>query len=184
MQCAWFRKWLTLDAKKRFEMLTSTENTIQANEELEDDIDRYIPYDCWRLEKIQGRGANTEIPTDESLMREWRSLVESMQYECLFRRGQWLIPKFVGVGRRNRDRHTVCMHVARCCNIKDAEQMMRVWQAGQAQLQHYGDGFKHAKGWQDAVALEIDARVSDMPRVQKAEHTHLGTLEREALYHV
>ena len=118
------------------------------------------------------------------MMREWKSLVESMQFECLYRRGQWLIPKFVGVERRNRDRHTVCMHAARCCNIKDAEQMTRVWQAGQAQLQHYSDGFKHAKGWQDAVAPDIDARVSDMPRVQKAEHTHLGTLEREALYHV
>ena len=151
---------------------------------MEDEIDRHQLYDCWRLEKIQGRGANAEIPTEESLMREWKSLVGTMKFSCLFRRGQWLLPKFVGAKRRNRDRHTICMHAARCCNIKDAEQMTRVWQAGQAQLLHYGDGFKHAKGWQDAVGPDIDARVSDMPRVQKAEHTRLGTLEREGLYHV
>ena len=43
MQCAWFRKWLTLGAKKRFEMFTFAEGTINAKEEMEDDIDRHIP---------------------------------------------------------------------------------------------------------------------------------------------
>ena len=80
-QVAWFRKWLHLDAKKRFEAVQFTENSIQAKAELEDEIDRHIPYDTWRLEKIQGREANVEIPTEEALMRERKELVESMQYE-------------------------------------------------------------------------------------------------------
>ena len=48
-QVAWFRKWMQLDAKKRFEALQFTENTIEAKEQVEDEIDRYVPYDIWRL---------------------------------------------------------------------------------------------------------------------------------------
>ena len=62
MQTGWFRKWLALDSKKRFEMLTFTENTIHAKEELEDEIDQYIPYDCWRMEKIPGASSEHRDP--------------------------------------------------------------------------------------------------------------------------
>ncbi len=84
----------------------------------------------YRTEAEKVKKIAKDLPSEQALCNMWKEVVEGTKYECLFRRGQWLILKFVGVERRNRHRVAVHIAAARSCDIRDAEQMMRLWSGG------------------------------------------------------
>ncbi len=53
-QTSWLLRWQQLDPKRRCELTQYVETTIAAQELVEDDIDRFVPYDVWRRGKKFG----------------------------------------------------------------------------------------------------------------------------------
>ena len=173
----WFRKWQHMDAKRRFELISFVEETVAAQEQVEDEIDKYITYDMWRREELD---AGYEC-TEASLAAKWKEIVESMRFECIFRRGQWLIPHFAGVERRNRKRLTLAQTAARAANVSDPEQMLSLWQGGAAALNSFAQSAMVPKSAPQICGPAIDARPEDMPQPAQPQNVILDAIVREAI---
>lgn len=177
----WFRKWQSLEAKRRFDFITFVEETCAAQELLEDEIDRFVTFEMWRRNEIIG-GQELEW-SEEQLVDKWKGIVESMRYECIFRRGQWLIPQFEGIERRSRKRLTLAQTASRVANVSDPEQMMSLWQGGVKALQEFAHSAPVTATYQaDAgPAIASDARPEDMPQSPAPQNMMLEAIARQAI---
>ena len=173
----WFRKWQHMDAKRRFELISFVEETVQAQEHVEDEIDRYITFEMWRMEELD----NGYEVTEGALAEKWKELIESMRFECIFRRGQWLIPHFAGVERRNRKHLTLAQTAARTANVSDPEQMLSLWQGGLAALSTFAQSAPVPKSAPAVWGPTIDARPEDMPQPMQPQNVILDAIVREAM---
>lgn len=177
----WFRKWQSLEAKRRFDFITFVEETCAAQELLEDEIDRFVTFEMWRRNEIIG-GQELEW-SEEQLVDKWKGIVESMRYECIFRRGQWLIPQFEGIERRSRKRLTLAQTASRVANVSDPEQMMSLWQGGVKALEEFAHSAPVTATYQaDAgPAIASDARPEDMPQSPAPQNMMLEAIARQAI---
>jgi hypothetical protein len=173
----WFRKWQHMDAKRRFELISFVEETVAAQEHVEDEIDKYITFDMWRKQELD---MGYEV-TEGALADKWKGIIESMRFECIYRRGQWLIPQFAGVERRNRKRLTLAQTAARTANVSDPEQMLSLWQGGQAALNSFAQSQQAAKCAPMLVGPTVDARPEDMPQPAQPQNVVLDAIVREAI---
>ena len=83
-----------LGEKRKHGEITHGDSSIQQEHMGEEELDHFIPWDLFE-EKGLRRGRNST-----ELEAEFIGIVQSGEYECLFRRNQWLVPKFCGVERR------------------------------------------------------------------------------------
>jgi len=169
----WWRRWQKLNAKGRSDVMAFIEKGIVAQELLQDEIDAFITFDKW----CDGKGTNF---TEAQLLERWVSEIESCKSECLFLRGQWLLPRFEGVERRNRTRHSQEISMYRQVNIHSAEQMTQLWQAGQQALERFKGSIRPPTS---AAPLRVDpavhARLEDMPTVTRPKDALFDSISRE-----
>ena len=97
------------------------EKTIKAQEVLEDDVDKWITYaKFWRQKK-------KEMVPEANIPQLWKDAVESQKSECLFRRGQWLLPRYKGFERGTRFRMSTEMELMRKADVTDPNQISQLW---------------------------------------------------------
>ena len=131
-QVAWFRKWGGMTSKQRFDAISYIETTVKAFEAIEDELDHFMTFAVWEEKKQAARWS------DERILKEWTAIVESQRDECLWRRNQWLIPRFEGVHRIKRQRTSQEILASRHASITDSSQIAKLWSAGEASLQQFG----------------------------------------------
>ena len=80
-------------------------------EDLEDELEKF---QTWKM-FLRANPRKSE----HDLKAEWTKIIEENRSECLFRRGEWLVPEFQGIERRIRKRQAESQVVERVAHIKD-----------------------------------------------------------------
>ena len=101
-QQTWFLKWQSLTPKARFQQIQYVEKVSLAEEVIEDEVEDFKTYARFHME----RKMTDPSATDSAIEADWLDIIDSCRSECLWRRGQWLVPSFNGVRRKKRNRHT------------------------------------------------------------------------------
>lgn len=176
-QQKWFVTWQQHDPKRRFELLQYIESTIVAQELIEDDVDRFVPFSVWRRDRL------LESPdmNDELLSNEWRGLIDSMRHECLFRRGQWLMPRYEGLERRSRTKISQQQQLMRSADLSDPDSITALWQSGQSTLNRFREQMPAVQAppshFPDPV---VSAAPHDMPQAPEVPNLMFEAIKREA----
>ena len=171
-QREWFVKWGLMSAKDRAACMEHIDTAEDAQEDIEDEIDKWITYDKFC----------TIHPTwtETQLLAEWNSIIELHESECIIRRGRWLIPFFEGVERRVRSRHTEATKVQRTTEITDEKQVESL----------LGQGRTRIARWRENVPSVItapandpvlDARPVDQPHRAPSHGVIADSIKREVV---
>ena len=173
---AWFRKWGGMTSKQRFDAISYIETTVKAFEAIEDELDHFMTFAVWEEKKQAARWS------DERILKEWTAIVESQRDECLWRRNQWLIPRFEGVHRIKRQRTSQEIMASRHASITDSSQIGKLWSAGEASLQQFGASIQatvangtHVEG------PSLHVRAGDQPVQLPTRDVIFGDVEREVV---
>ena len=96
----------------------------------------WIPYERFYREEMPILKNETKVE------KKWQELLEANKYQVVWRRNQWLVPRFEGLERRVRQRVSQEMECIRQANIQDAQQMDLLWTGGEAALQRFRDSIQ------------------------------------------
>ena len=125
-QVQWYLKQQARHGEKRkLDTLEYSEQNVEDIKEQEKELD---DFKTWSRFKRDGLLEQKSVP---QLEQEWKELIESPHTECIFRRGQWLVPEFVGVQRAAVNEHGHRFVSAQGANITTAEQLEQLQRSGQ-----------------------------------------------------
>ena len=62
----WYRRWQTVTGKRRFDEIEYTEESVQAEEDIFDEVDQWIPFSCY-WERNKGRPGITYASCERAL---------------------------------------------------------------------------------------------------------------------
>ena len=174
-QADWFIKWQALENKKRFEFIQYIEKTVHAQELIEDEIDSFIPYDQYYRDKIIEGIQKHLIPN------LWKEAIDSCKYECIIRRGQWLLPRFDGVKRTTRFRMTQEQCAMRFVNVIDANQMEQLWAGGAAIWDRFLNNLPQTLAVTPTItAPTVTMQQAGQPQAPPWDDVLRGSIHREA----
>lgn len=83
-------------SRRRFDMVTYEETTQDFGEHVEDEIDGWIPWRYYKLERL------LEGKQLADIVREWERDINDPKIEAKQVRGEWLLPVFKGLEARKR----------------------------------------------------------------------------------
>ena len=171
----WFTKWQPLNGKARFDAIIYLETAVESMEELNDEIDSWI---TWRKFKIEGKLLGL---SDADISAEWGETIRSNRANCLFRRGEWLVPVFDGVERRVRQRTANEIQSIRQSQCQDDDELRRLVESGRQNLQRFSSGVATpACLGQLADTPRVQSRPEDQPVLPKARDVAGEQISREA----
>ena len=157
---SWYLKWQLLSPQARFSSITYQETVIESMEDIEDDVENYSTYAMWRRDNM------TVGEEETSLRARFMEIVDQNRSECLYRRGQWLIPEYMGVQRRIRRRVAEESRVTRTADIDNANHLAELQASGRARLEQFRASISEAVTpglTPENTAPEITSRPSDQP---------------------
>ena len=73
----------------------------------------------------------------DDIPAKFRSIVDQNRSTCIKVRGEWCVPRFMGMERRVRQRTSDILGEYRDQSISEPEELQRRWQAGQEALARY-----------------------------------------------
>ncbi len=130
-QCSWFNKWQGVSAKRRFDDMSYFESTARSQEMIDDEFDSFVTWSTFKRDGIaEGR-------TVAMLERDWQDIIDSNRAECLFRRGEFLVPRFDGVQRRKRFRTSQLQEAKRGATVGTDSQLNQLWESGKQVLDRF-----------------------------------------------
>ena len=154
-QRAWYLKQQDVPSgtKRKFQDMMHAETTQEIAGNVEDEIDNFI---TWTKFKRDGLLEGTSVPDLED---QWKQLVDDPNVETIKRRGQWLVPEFVGVQRRKRHGLLQSSASTRAASVSDPEHLQRLRQTGRENI----------KAFLEAVPDTRSIPVLDCPFVETTE---------------
>lgn len=155
----WFRRQHTLSSgsKRRFDEVSYTETSHKSTGQDDTERDHYQPYSEFLA---AGLLRNESIATIEEA---WKDIVEAPGCDALFVRGQWCVPKFVGVFRDKVSSIRQNQDIKRQKFIHDSDELTSLFASGSALLQNNLDNIKGAKTKELVQAPTVDCTVADKP---------------------
>lgn len=119
-----------MSAKSRFDSIMYVESLVISVEDIGDEVDRNTTFAVFHREESAAGKSGTAIKA------EWLQIVEDNKSECFWRRGQWLIPEFMGTERRKRRRVAEEIKIDRLCDVKTKEMLSELFNKvpGEAQV--------------------------------------------------
>ena len=141
-----------MSPKERYQAITYCETLAVAVETLEDEIEAFQTKDQYSID----RSILNPSVSSATLEDDFMEIVNACRDECLYRRGQWLIPKFAGVTRTKRRRTTEQIECTRTANIQN-----------QAQLDSYvASGMERLARLNESIPVSVMSAVAPMPLAQ------------------
>ena len=170
---AWYRTWQKLSAAQRSSIIQFVERGIEAWEQLDDKVYKWLPFEDW-----------ADLPSNRSLSLheqtvKFQTVVDSCKSECKFVNNQWCIPRFAGLERRERHRQSLEIETFRGVDIKSAEQAQQVWLQMQKGLKVFKDGMVPTTTGEAANDPMVMARPEDQPCAAALPHSAYASVERE-----
>ena len=171
----WFQRWQRMSNAARFADLQFLCATIHASEELNDAIDRWVPFDVYHREHINDPGA-----THETLHRAFWEIVETRRASCQFHRGEWHIPQNGGLERRARQRLSQQWQASRGAAVTSAAQLSSLQQSSEDDLTRFTASIVAPIGMQPTLSVTgITVRPEDMPRMPVTQDLLVDAIGRE-----
>ena len=178
---SWFIRWQTMDPRTRFDAITAIERTVYSIEDVNDEIDGWVPFHIYFRDNIHNPGA-----TLSSLQQEFKDIVERNNSTCRFHRGEWHVPVYQGLERRVRRRTAQEIVAQRSATITDRHQLNSIMQAGQQSLQRYARAVPQVLAAPTPLSLPaplIDARQEDQPVLAEPRDMMMDAIGREVCGH-
>lgn len=172
-QAEWFGKWQRMTPKERFEAIQYVEKTSYAAEDIEDELERFK---TWSTYKNEGLAAGLKL---KDLEKDWQDVIDTNRDECMYRRGQWLIPEFVGVERRGRKRRTEEIASQRQSHVGDQRALDSMWAAGKTRVDRYQDSLPQSVMSLPEQAPVVHSSAVDMPKRPDAQSVLYDNISRE-----
>ena len=172
-QTKWFQKWQQFDTRKRFDTLKFIERTVESFEMIEDDVDAWMTYDKFYLEKkLLGLA-------DPAIEGQWRDIVNGRRAECIYRRNQWLIPRYEGFERRVRRRLSQELESQRSISVEDAEQLTNLLLRGRETLMQARGSVQPTLTIEGRAGPSVISTPGDQPAGPQPANMMLDNVERE-----
>ena len=159
----WYRKQQSLQAgtKRRFDLMEFSEGSRHVVGTGDKELDHFKTWSSFLRDGLQG-GSSVQ-----TLEASWTEHITNHKNECLFVRGQWLVPEFQGVVREKSDMRLEENMLARTAVIRDSTQLGELTATSEKLLTSFKDSV-------DAPKIEmprqpyVDARVEEMPASSSA----------------
>ena len=125
-QADWYRKQHVLNRgeKRSFDQVNLEEGTeVQTGTE-EKEMDHYQP---WWMFRDQGLAAHRGL---EAIEKEWTDRVDVPGSSAIYRRGEWLLPRFAGIMHETVQKDLNIQSTKRIKRVDDGEQLKTLQQVG------------------------------------------------------
>ena len=143
-------------------------------ENLDDVLDRFEPYECyWERHHAMGE-------TDQAIAASFVSIIDNNRSTCLYKRDQWLVPRFMGVERRVRQRTTDAVSTSRSVAINDANELQQRMQSGLESLRRFANSAPAPLMVTPYPAPETASRPEDQPQLVTPPSVIAAAIAREA----
>eukprot|EP00928_Gymnodinium_smaydae_P098559 TRINITY_DN9190_c0_g1_i1.p1 TRINITY_DN9190_c0_g1~~TRINITY_DN9190_c0_g1_i1.p1 ORF type:complete len:706 (+),score=107.13 TRINITY_DN9190_c0_g1_i1:195-2120(+) len=181
---AWFRKKQEAPpgTKRTFDEVTYAEQSVDAMRDTEREAEHFETYDVF-FERQLLRGN-----TPQWIEAKWKEEIEAPDSEAIFRRNQWLLPRFTGVYRYQDVEHTEQMCVDRSARVTSSEQLRALQTNGRQLMQQYRATQQPTQmrrieaPFVDANVAEQPVRPEPMPAIANQVHREANAIVRaEAL---
>ena len=161
--------------KRKYGDISHADASIQQEHMGEEELDHFIPWDLFEEKGLRRGRSSTQLET------EFIDIVQGGEYECLYRRNQWLVPKFCGVERRrgwkNMQRST------------DERRASDLTPEDLRTLSSTSDKLRDEFAQQTPIAImplpsalpHIVARIEDQKESRQADDIMGGAIQREAV---
>ena len=175
-QTAWFVKWQTMGAKRRYDSMSFTERSVHAHDLIDDEIDQWI-----RFDEYYNRNYSKPGNTLATLRRDFEEIVNSQRHNCRVAREQWCIPVFGGLERRNRQRVSNEYDTSRGqSSVADQNSLQRLRTQAAEQLSRSYDSVAPPVSTRSSLPMpQIPARPEDMPALVSPQDGMYGNISRE-----
>ena len=177
-QTNWYRRQHSKGpGQKRDCTIIQEDSSKNQKYDLMDVVDRFIPLDVYIAEELKVPGM-----TEPAARAKFQSIVDDMQSECIWRFGQWHVPRYMGLERRRGGgnvQESATKRVRRCGTSADLKAAQA---SGQAMLEQYGATFIPSVGGSSSSHQELSfsADASDQPSSAEVRDVVASALTREA----
>jgi hypothetical protein len=174
-QTQWFRKWQSVSAKRRYDDIAFSDASYRAEEDIMDEVDAYIPYWMFRRDELRAG------KQDRQIVQEWQELIDSNKKECKFQRGEWLVPRFMGVEKRKRAVSGQSWTASRKAAVENEAQLNSLVQSSGQVLDRWRSQSAAPLSLGSTDAPTVQSMPEDQPQAAKHEDVMIGCISREAL---
>eukprot|EP00928_Gymnodinium_smaydae_P033106 TRINITY_DN23809_c0_g1_i2.p1 TRINITY_DN23809_c0_g1~~TRINITY_DN23809_c0_g1_i2.p1 ORF type:complete len:745 (-),score=137.97 TRINITY_DN23809_c0_g1_i2:185-2365(-) len=180
-QTEWYRKKQEdpPGTKRCFEACTYEEKSGDSVVDKERETEHFETYDLF-FDRWKLRGQ-----PDVWIEQKWKEEVEAPDSEAIWRRNQWLLPRFTGVYRYTDQNHTEQLEISRRANVASSEQLRALHSGGQELLRQYREGLQPSKirktdsPFVDANVCDQPSRPTPVPAIANQVHREANNLVRQ-----
>ena len=176
-QIAWFKKQheRPSGSKRKWDEFEYEDKTTESAHQNENEMDHWITFETYETDKLLRKWQPAEID------RGWKEEVDKAGADALYRRGEWLIPRFEGVMRMNGWQRQDSSSTRRSAKIENGEQLEGLVSAGRRLRQHFREQCRGPRSCTESSPKpHVDADPNDLPQVPEAQPVFAKQVTREA----
>ena len=176
-QTQWFLRWQSMLSKRRFDGINFAETSSRSAGVRDEDVDAFIPWDKF-LRDGMAMGKSSSV-----LEGEWKDIIQNRRAECRFHRGQWLVPRYEGMERRQFQQQDQSWHLSRHAAIQDEAQLNELQTGANEIIQRFSDALRAAVlPTPQLPAPHVESSEAEQSRfIMPADLIH-GNVMREAMF--
>ena len=156
--------------------MSFTERSVNSHDLLDDEFGRWIPF-------VDYYNRNYTKPgnTLATIRRDFEEIVNGQRHNCRFARGQWCVPVFGGLERRNRQRVSNEYDTSRGqSSVSDQNQLQRLRSQADEQLRRsYNSVAPPVSTLSSFPMPQISARPEDQPALVDPQDGMYENISRE-----
>ena len=176
-RASWFKKWQSLSTDERNTLFNFIVSTVISKELIEDDIDSWCPLDKY----IRHRRLEDPTLTNKQITTEFEQKVETHKSECMYKRGQWLLPIFEGCERRSSSRTSNQIMISKSVDVHNANEMAALCHHGTGMLAEFASGIQPTRTIDPQFTANITASEHAMPQYAQPNNIMQAAISREVI---
>ena len=174
-QAQWYVKNQALHGQKRnFDNIEYKDQSRKVVSHDEAEVDEFIP---WTTFKREGIAEGRSVP---ELENDWKELTEGPATEAIWRRNQWLVPRFAGVRRAKVRKTEQVSEMARCANVESSEELAQLQRGAESLLEQFDQSVQPARSVLPADMPVTNASIADQPVTSAPSDVISQQIHREA----
>ena len=166
-----FIKWQGMNNQQRFNSIQYMEFSESTLEDLEDEVEKFETFADYKL--------RYPLMHDNVVQQNWLDTIEQNRNECVFRRNEWLVPRFAGIERRVRQRRAEGHRTERAATVDSETALQQFVQAGRERLSRAIDSQAPSVISPVTDAPVCNAGIVDMPLRPSVLSVMIESIDRE-----
>ena len=169
----WYRKQQNAESgsKRKFDEVTYAEQSVKTEALDEEELDHFIPWSIFK--------ESDKKKSEATLLQDFTDIVHRSDTEAIWRRDQWLVPRFEGVMRKKRKTMAQEQVVRRSAGVTSNDQLDKLMVGGKVVLDQFRNSIAPT-----AMALAtdtpyVDVRPEDQPAAVEPIDAMSSAVSRE-----